>query len=112
MIFLYKRKPACIRTAYVRVQAGFFILLEFLIQIPEQVGIKELLDDNSQAITELFNGGNGGTSIAATDNIVHGGLGDTAHGAQLVDGNIFLPAQLQNPLFDSFTDTQGAPPHF
>ena len=28
------------------------------------------------------------------------------------DGNVLLPAQLQNPLFDSFTDTQGAPPHF
>ena len=94
-----------------RVQAGFFILLEFLIQIPEQVRIKELLDGNSQAITELFNGGNGGAPIAATDDVVHGGLGDTAHGAQFVDRNVLLPAQLQNPLFDSFTDTQGAPPH-
>lgn len=89
-----------------RVQGGFFILLEFLIQIPEQVRIKELLDSNSQAITKLFDGGNGGAPIAATDDVVHGGLGDTAHGAQLVDGDIFLPAEFQNPLFDSFTDTQ------
>ena len=95
-----------------RVQVDFFVLLEFLIQIPEQVGIKELLDGNSQAIAKLFDGGNGGTPIAATDNIVHSGLGNTAHGAQLVDGNVLLPAQLQNPLFDGFTDTQGEPPHF
>ena len=73
-------------------QAGFFVLLEFLIQIPEQVGIKELLDGNSQAITKLFDSGNGGAPIAATDDVVHGGLGDTAHGAQFVDGDILLPA--------------------
>ena len=75
-----------------RVQAGFFILLEFLIQIPEQVRIKELLDGNSQAITKLFDGGNGGAPIAATDDVVDRGLGDTTHGAQLVDGNVLLPA--------------------
>ena len=73
-------------------QAGFFILLEFLIQIPEEVRIKELLDGNSQAVTKLFDGGNGGTPIAATNNVVDRGLGDTAHGAQLVDGDILLPA--------------------
>ena len=66
-----------------RVQASFFILLEFLVQIPEQIGIKELLDGNSQAITELFDSGNGGAPITATNNVVHGGLGDTAHGAQI-----------------------------
>ena len=75
-----------------RVQAGFFILLEFLVQIPEQVRIKELLDGNSEAITELFDGGNGGAPIAATDDVVDRGLSDTTHGAQLVDGDIFLPA--------------------
>ena len=90
----------------------FFALLEFLIQVPEQVGVKELLDGNSQAITKLFDGGNGGASIAATDNVVDCGLCDAADSAQHVDGNILFPAQLQNALFDSFTDTQGAPPHF
>ena len=73
-------------------QAGFFILLEFLIQIPEQVRIEELLDGNSQAVTKLFDGGNGGAPIAATDDVVDRGLGDTTHGAQLVDGNVLLPA--------------------
>ena len=73
-------------------QAGFFILLEFLIQIPEEVRIKELLDGNAKAITELFDGGNGGAPIAATDDVVDRGLGDTTHDAQLVDGNILLPA--------------------
>lgn len=87
-------------------QAGFFILLEFLIQIPEQVRIKELLDGNSKAIAVLFNGGNSGAPIAATDDVIDRRLGDTTHGAQLVDGDIFLPAEFQNPLFDSFTDTQ------
>lgn len=76
-----KLETACIRTAYARVQAGFFVLLDFLVQIPEEIRIKELLDGNSQAITKFFDGGNGSTSIAATDNIVHSGLGDTAHGA-------------------------------
>ena len=75
-----------------RVQAGFFVLLKFLLQIPEQVRIEELLDGNSQAITKLFDGGNGGAPIAATDNVVDRGLGDTTHGAQLVDRNILLPA--------------------
>lgn len=75
-----------------RVQAGLFILLEFLVQIPEEIRIKELLDGNSQAITKFFDGGNGSTSIAATDNVVDRGLGDTTHGAQLVDRNILLPA--------------------
>ena len=71
---------------------GLFVLLEFLIQIPEQVRIEELLDGNSQAITKLFDSGNGGAPIAATNNVVDRGLGDTAHGAQLVDGDILLPA--------------------
>ena len=30
-----KLETACIRTAYARVQAGFFVLLDFLVQIPE-----------------------------------------------------------------------------
>ena len=75
-----------------RVQAGFFVLLKFLIQIPKQVRIEELLDGNSQAVTKLFDGGNGGAPIAATNNVVDHGLSNTAHGAQLVDGNILLPA--------------------
>lgn len=75
-----------------RVQAGFFVLLKFLLQIPEQVRIEELLDGNSQAITKLFDGGNGSAPIAATDDVVHGGLSDATHGAQLVDGDILLPA--------------------
>ena len=65
-----------------------------------------MLDSNSQAITKLFDGGNGGAPIAATDDVIDRRLGDTTHGAQLVDGDIFLPAEFQNPLFDSFTDTQ------
>ena len=91
-------------------QADFFILLEFLIQIPEEVRIEELLDGNSQAITKLFDGGNGGAPIAATDNIVHGGLGDTAHGAQLIDGNVLLLAEFQDAFLDCFIDIQDRSP--
>ena len=75
-------------------------LLDLLLQFPEQIGMEKVLNGNAQAITELFDGGNGGAVVPPADDIVHSGLGDAAHTAQTVDGNIPFPTQFQNPLFD------------
>lgn len=69
--------------------------------------MKKLLDGDSQTITQLFDGGNGGAVIPSADNVVDGRLGDAAETAQLIDGNIPLPAQLQNPRLYRFTDVHG-----
>lgn len=52
--------------------------------------MKKIFHGDPQPITELFNGGNRGTVVAPADNIVDSGLGDAAHTAEFVNGNIPL----------------------
>lgn len=79
-------------------------LFHFLIQIEEQLVIEKALNGNAKAITELLDGGNGGAVVAAADDVIDGGLGDTADVAQFIDGQILFLAQKQNTLPYSFAD--------
>ena len=88
---------------------GRGFLFYFLFQVTKQFTVKELLNGDAQAVTQFFDGGDGGAAVAAADNVVDGGLGDTANSAELVDGNICFLTQLYNALFDRFADIHG--PH-
>ena len=50
--------------------------------------MEKFFDGDTQTITQLFDGGDGGAVITPADNIVDGGLGDTADSTKFVDGNI------------------------
>ena len=69
--------------------------------------MEKFLNGNAQAITELLDGGNRSAAVAPADDIVHGGLGDSTHTAQTVDGNIPFPTQFQNPLSDRLSNIHG-----
>lgn len=58
--------------------------------------MEKLFQRNSQPIAQFFNGGNRNAAIAAAHQVVHGGLGHTADGAQLIDGHAPCVAKLQN----------------
>ena len=48
--------------------------------------VEEIFDGDVQPVAELFDGGNGGTVIAPTDNVVDRGLGNAAFQTHGVDG--------------------------
>ena len=54
--------------------------------------MKEILDRDSQTVTQLLDRCDICAVVPSTDDIIHSGLGDTAHIAELVDGNIMLTA--------------------
>ena len=82
-------------------------LFNFLFQVAEQFGIKELLNGNAQSVAKLFDSRNCCAVITATNDVVDRRLGDTTHAAQLIDGDIVLTAQFQNPFLDGFSDVHG-----
>lgn len=65
---------------------------------------KEFLNGDTETVAQLLNGGNGGAAVPTADDVIDGGLGYAAHVAQLVDGQIPLPAQIQNAQPHCFTD--------
>lgn len=69
--------------------------MDFLLQIPEQLGIEEILNRDSQTIADLLDRGNGGTAVSFADNVVYRGLGHAARATELVNGNVTLAAQFQ-----------------
>ena len=69
--------------------------------------MKELFNSDTQPITQLLNGGDGSASVAAADNVVHSRLGDAAHMAQLVNGEISFLTQLQDAFFYCFAYIHG-----
>nr|WP_304263368.1 hypothetical protein [Phascolarctobacterium succinatutens] len=82
-------------------------MLNFLLQIPEQLRVEKVLNRDSQNITKFLDCGYSGAAVSYADNVVYCGLGHAAHAAELVDGNITLIAQLQDALLDGFTDVHG-----
>ena len=79
-------------------------LFDLLLQISKELGVEEILDGDSQAVAQLFDGGYRCAVVPAADDIVKRGLGDPAHGAQFIDGNVPLTAQFQDALLDCLTD--------
>ena len=68
------------------------ILPDFLLQVLEQGAVEELQDRDFQPIADFLDSGNGCGAVASADDVVQGGLGQAAHSAELVDGQIPLPA--------------------
>ena len=54
--------------------------------------MEKLLDGDTQAVTQLFDGGNRSAAVSPADDVIDSRLRDTAHVAQFVDGNIVFLA--------------------
>ena len=57
----------------------------FRLYLAEQIGGKEIHNCDPQAVAQLLNGGHRRAVVPAADNVVYGGLGNTADGTQLID---------------------------
>ena len=77
-------------------------LFDFLLQSCKQRGAKEFLNRNTQSVAKFLDRRNGSAIIPSADNIVHGGLRNTADAAELVNGDVSFLAQLNDSLPDSF----------
>ena len=66
--------------------------------------MKKLLNRHIQAVAELFDRGDRDALVPAADDIVDRRLCYAAHGAELIDGNIPFPAELQDTFFDCFAN--------
>ena len=62
----------------------------FWLYVFEKIIIKEVDDRDPQSVTQLLDRRNGRAVVAATDHIVHGGLGNAADRAQLVYSQVSL----------------------
>ena len=78
--------------------------LDLLFQIPEQFRMEKIFYGDPQSVAQFFDRRHRCTIVSAADDIVHSGLRDTAHSAELVDGNIAFSAQFYDPLPDSISD--------
>lgn len=54
--------------------------------------MEEFLDGDTQAVTQLFDGGNCSAAVSPADNVIDSRLRDAAHVAQLVDGDVLFLA--------------------
>jgi len=70
----------------------------------EQFRVEEVLNGDSQSVAQFFNGRDRGAVVPSADDIVHRGLGNTAHIAEFVDGYVLLTAQLQYAFLYCFAD--------
>ena len=64
--------------------------------------MEELVNCNTQTIAQLFDRGYGCAVVSAANDVVHGGLRNTANAAEFVNGNIAFLTQLNDSLPDSF----------
>lgn len=83
---------------------------QFLFQIAEDVIVKKGADRNAEPIAEFFDGRNCCAVVSAADDVVYGGLRDTADGTKFVDGKVMLVAQRQDADLDRFTDYHNSHP--
>ena len=63
--------------------------------------MEELIDCNTQTVTQLFDCGYSCAIVSAANNVVNSGLRNTANAAEFVNGDISFLAQLNNSLPDS-----------
>lgn len=54
--------------------------------------MEKLLDGDTQAVTQLFDGGNRSAAVPPANDVIDSRLRDTAHIAQLIDGDVLLLA--------------------
>ena len=68
---------------------------------------EELINCNTQTITQFLYSGNGCTAVASADDVVYRGLCYAAECTKFIDGNVMFAAQLQNAGFNRFSNIQG-----
>ena len=73
------------------------VLSNFLLNVTEQIAVKKIFQCDVEAVAKLLQRGNRDAVISSADNVVHGLLCDPAAGAQFVEGQVPLLAQLENP---------------
>ena len=83
------------------------ILPNLLLQILEEGAVEKLQDGDFQSVADFFDGSHGCGVVPAADDVVQCGLGQPAHSAELVHGQIPLLTQLQYPYSHRFADTHG-----
>ena len=64
--------------------------------------MEEFIDCDTQSIAEFLNCRYSSTVISAANDIVHGGLRNTANATEFINGNIAFLTQLNDSLPDSF----------
>ena len=84
-----------------------YISLYFLLQSAEQLRMEEFFNGDSQSVAQLLDRRNGGAVVPSADNIIHRGLRNAAHVAELIDRYVTFPAQFQDALFHRFADVHG-----
>ena len=62
----------------------------FWFYVFEQIIIEKINDRDPKTVAQLLECGDGGAVIAATDHIVHSGLGDAADRTQLINSQVAL----------------------
>ena len=65
----------------IKIVRSFYLLL----QASKQIRVEELVDGNTQTITQLFNSRYRCTVVSSANDIIHSGLRNAANAAQLVD---------------------------
>ena len=67
-------------------------LFDLLLKVQELRAVKELGKGHFQPVAQLFDGRDRRAVVAPADNVVQGGLRDSADGGKAVDGHVVLPA--------------------
>ena len=69
--------------------------------------MEEFFNGDSQSVAQLLDRRNGGAVVPSADDIIHRGLRNAAHVAELIDRYVTFPAQFQDALFHRFADVHG-----
>ena len=69
--------------------------------------MEEFLNGDPQTVAQLLDRRNCGAVVPSADDIVHRGLRNAAHVAELIDCYVAFPAQFQDALFHRFADVHG-----
>ena len=69
--------------------------------------MEKIFNGDPQPIAQLLDGGDSGAVVSSADDVIDRGLGDAAHMAKLIDGNISLFTQLQYAFSHRFADIHG-----
>ena len=81
--------------------------LYLLLQSAEQLRMEEILNSDPQTVAQLLDRRNSGAVVPSADDIIHRGLRNAAHVAELIDRYITFTAQFQDALFHCFADVHG-----
>ena len=71
--------------------------------MPKEIGGEKNLNFDADTVTDFFDGCNGGTVVPTADDVVQGGLCDSADGSEFVYGNLVFCAKFKDAKSDCHT---------